>query len=158
MCAAAAHPRTLAHALMLVPDADVAKVTPAVHYTMGGMHINAVGEALAASADGTPQPVHGLFGAGEVTGGVHGGNRLAGNSLLECVVFGRRAGRRAARHALVGDGCGAMLQGRPAREPSSCSRDCLGGRHRGGRQAFTRTGGRVSACNMPSTVPTRRCS
>jgi succinate dehydrogenase/fumarate reductase flavoprotein subunit len=38
----------------------------------------------------------GFFAAGEVTGGVHGGNRLAGNSLLECVVFGRIAGRNAA--------------------------------------------------------------
>ena len=42
------------------------------------------------------KPFRGLFAAGEVTGGVHGGNRLAGNSLLECVVFGRIAGRRAA--------------------------------------------------------------
>jgi len=39
--------------------------------------------------------IPGLFGAGEVTGGVHGENRLAGNSLLECVVFGRRAGNSA---------------------------------------------------------------
>jgi succinate dehydrogenase/fumarate reductase flavoprotein subunit len=40
-------------------------------------------------------PPVGLFGAGEVTGGVHGSNRLAGNSLLECVVYGRTAGRNA---------------------------------------------------------------
>jgi succinate dehydrogenase/fumarate reductase flavoprotein subunit len=38
------------------------------------------------------EAIHGLFGAGEVTSGVHGANRLGGNSLLECVVFGRRAG------------------------------------------------------------------
>jgi hypothetical protein len=42
------------------------------------------------------RPIPNLFGAGEVTGGLHGGNRLAGNSLLECVVFGRIAGARAA--------------------------------------------------------------
>ena len=42
------------------------------------------------------RPILGLFGAGEVTGGVHGQNRLGGNSLLECVVFGRIAGDRAA--------------------------------------------------------------
>ncbi len=42
-------------------------------------------------------PFRGLYAAGEVTGGVHGRNRLAGNSLLECVVFGRIAGKEAAR-------------------------------------------------------------
>ena len=39
-----------------------------------------------------------LFGAGEVTGGVHGGNRLGGNSLMECGVFGRRAARAAVEY------------------------------------------------------------
>lgn len=43
------------------------------------------------------KPFKGLLAAGEVTGGVHGRNRLAGNSLLECVVFGRIAGRQAAK-------------------------------------------------------------
>ena len=45
---------------------------------------------------GSHRRIRCLFAAGEVTGGVHGGNRLAGNSLLECVVFGRIAGQRAA--------------------------------------------------------------
>lgn len=40
-------------------------------------------------------PIEGLYGAGEVTGGVHGGNRLGANSLMECVVFGRIVGREA---------------------------------------------------------------
>lgn len=43
------------------------------------------------------KPFKGLLAAGEVTGGIHGRNRLAGNSLLECVVFGRIAGQSAAR-------------------------------------------------------------
>uniref|UniRef100_A0A914REK0 FAD-dependent oxidoreductase 2 FAD binding domain-containing protein n=1 Tax=Parascaris equorum TaxID=6256 RepID=A0A914REK0_PAREQ len=43
------------------------------------------------------KPFRGLLAAGEVTGGVHGRNRLAGNSLLECVVYGRIAGKNAAR-------------------------------------------------------------
>ena len=51
-------------------------------------------EAQALDANGVPLP--GLFAAGEVAGGLHGANRLGGNSLLECVVFGRRAGRNAA--------------------------------------------------------------
>ena len=40
----------------------------------------------------TNQPIKGLYGAGEVTGGLHGDNRLCGNSLLECTVFGRIVG------------------------------------------------------------------
>uniref|UniRef100_A0A8R1DGM9 FAD_binding_2 domain-containing protein n=1 Tax=Caenorhabditis japonica TaxID=281687 RepID=A0A8R1DGM9_CAEJA len=63
-------------------------VTPAIHYTMGGLKIDENAQVL----DEQDQPIPGLFAAGEVTGGVHGSNRLAGNSLLECVVFGRIAG------------------------------------------------------------------
>ncbi|KAL4452364.1 hypothetical protein ABPG75_008026 [Micractinium tetrahymenae] len=73
----------------------VALITPVVHYTMGGVAINP--EAQALDANGVPVP--GLFAAGEVAGGVHGANRLGGNSLLECVVFGRRAGANAAAFA-----------------------------------------------------------
>lgn len=51
-------------------------------------------DARALDASGNPIP--GLFVAGEVAGGLHGANRLGGNSMLECVVFGRRAGRNAA--------------------------------------------------------------
>eukprot|EP00804_Cyclotella_cryptica_P010809 CCRYP_008746-RD/>CCRYP_008746-RD protein AED:0.03 eAED:0.03 QI:3416/1/1/1/0.75/0.66/9/1129/1048 len=81
----------------------VARVTPSIHYTMGGLNINSVGEVQEKieSIIGSHRHIRGLFAAGEVTGGVHGGNRLAGNSLLECVVFGRMAGERAAtvKHA-----------------------------------------------------------
>jgi flavocytochrome c len=70
----------------------VAVVTPVLHFTMGGVEMDEVGRAL--SKDGTAVP--GLYVAGEVSGGVHGANRLGGNSLLECVVFGRRAGQQAA--------------------------------------------------------------
>lgn len=64
----------------------VGEVTPVVHFCMGGIKISINGEVLKKS--GTP--VRGLFAAGEVTGGVHGANRLGGSSLLECVVFGRK--------------------------------------------------------------------
>lgn len=78
----------------------VAFVTPSIHYTMGGCLISPSGEIQSAETDGEGighrRPILGLFGAGEVTGGVHGKNRLGGNSLLECVVFGRVAGDRAA--------------------------------------------------------------
>jgi succinate dehydrogenase/fumarate reductase flavoprotein subunit len=61
---------------------------------MGGIRISGnaeVQEKLVGHFGGS-RHIRGLFAAGEVTGGVHGGNRLAGNSLLECVVFGRIAG------------------------------------------------------------------
>jgi fumarate reductase flavoprotein subunit len=61
---------------------------------MGGVLIN--GQAQALSKDGKPIP--GLYAAGEVTGGVHGANRLGGNSTVETVVFGRIAGREAAQY------------------------------------------------------------
>ncbi|KAI9492057.1 FAD binding domain-containing protein [Zychaea mexicana] len=71
-------------------------ITPCVHYTMGGLAINS--EAAVMSSK-TNNPIPGLFAAGEVTSGVHGRNRLAGNSLLECVVYGRTAGRSASLYA-----------------------------------------------------------
>jgi succinate dehydrogenase / fumarate reductase flavoprotein subunit len=64
-------------------------VYPTLHYQNGGLKIN---------PDGTTC-VPGLYAAGEVSGGVHGRNRLMGNSLLDIVVFGRRAGAAAARRA-----------------------------------------------------------
>ena len=66
----------------------VGQVTPVVHYTMGGIRIDSGGRVL--RRDGSV--VEGLFAVGEVAGGVHGENRLGGNSLLECTVFGRIIG------------------------------------------------------------------
>lgn len=68
----------------------VALVTPAVHYTMGGVEINSHTEVISYGG----QPIKGFFACGEVTTGVHGKNRLVGNSLLECVVFGMIAGKK----------------------------------------------------------------
>ncbi|KAF5092486.1 hypothetical protein D0Z00_004564 [Geotrichum galactomycetum] len=65
----------------------IGQVTPVVHFCMGGIKINIKGQILR-SAGGAPVP--GLYAAGEVTGGIHGANRLGGSSLLECVVFGRK--------------------------------------------------------------------
>lgn len=68
----------------------VGKVTPVLHYCMGGIKIDNEGHVL--REDGTR--IEGLHAAGEVTGGVHGDNRLGGNSLLECTVFGTIVGQR----------------------------------------------------------------
>lgn len=76
----------------------VGQVTPILHFTMGGAAINAKSQVLAASSETHDElvPVDGLWAAGEITGGLHGDNRLGGSSLLECVVFGRTAGEQAA--------------------------------------------------------------
>ena len=70
-------------------------VTPGIHHTMGGVKINANTEVL--KEDGTAIP--NLFAAGEVTGGVHGANRLGGNAVADFAVFGRLAGEAAAANA-----------------------------------------------------------
>ena len=61
-------------------------ITPVLHYCMGGLSIDTQGHVL---GNKDRKPIQGLYAVGEVAGGVHGDNRLAGNSLLECVVFGR---------------------------------------------------------------------
>lgn len=68
------------------------KVTAGVHHTMGGLSINSDTEVL--NAEGNA--ISGLYAAGEVTGGVHGANRLGGNAVADFVVFGKIAGAKAA--------------------------------------------------------------
>merc|ERR1719343_1215161 len=72
----------------------IAIVTPVIHYCMGGMSIDKDAQALNAAGSVIP----GLYSAGEAAGGIHGNNRLGGNSLLDCVVYGRVSGRAAARY------------------------------------------------------------
>ncbi|TLS25614.1 hypothetical protein PpBr36_07556 [Pyricularia pennisetigena] len=74
----------------------VGRVTPITHFTMGGAAIDDKARVLSSVAKG--RPIEGLWAAGEITGGVHGDNRLGGSSLLECVVYGRIAGREAASY------------------------------------------------------------
>ena len=73
---------------------DPMEVAPTIHYYMGGIRVDP--ETGASS-------VAGLFAAGEVTGGLHGANRLGGNSLTDLLVFGKRAGEAAAAHAKKGN-------------------------------------------------------
>jgi succinate dehydrogenase / fumarate reductase flavoprotein subunit len=82
------------HQFKELADVDITKepmeVGPTCHYFMGGVRVN---------ADTTASTVPGLFAAGEVAAGLHGANRLGGNSLSDLVVFGRRAGLYAAEYA-----------------------------------------------------------
>ncbi|TMA50195.1 MAG: FAD-binding protein, partial [Deltaproteobacteria bacterium] len=82
------------HQFMELADVDITRapmeVGPTTHYMMGGVRVDA--ETQAAT-------VPGLFAAGEVAGGLHGSNRLGGNSLSDLLVFGRRAGLGAAAYA-----------------------------------------------------------
>ncbi len=91
------------HQFKELADVDITaepmEVGPTCHYVMGGVDV----DPDTAAATGVP----GLFAAGEVAGGMHGSNRLGGNSLSDLLVFGRRAGLHAARYAAAvapGDG------------------------------------------------------
>ena len=72
----------------------VAEVTPGIHHTMGGVTIDPKAEVL----NKQKKPIPGLFAAGEVTGGVHGGNRIGGNAGADIVTFGRISGNSAASY------------------------------------------------------------
>ncbi len=82
------------HQFLELADVDITKgpmeVGPTCHYMMGGIRVE---------AETTASTVPGLFEAGEVAAGLHGANRLGGNSLSDLLVFGRRAGLAAAQHA-----------------------------------------------------------
>ena len=67
------------------------EVSPTAHYSMGGIVVNPEDHSTG---------INGLYAAGEVTGGLHGANRLGGNSLAEILIFGRRAGNAAAQRSL----------------------------------------------------------
>jgi succinate dehydrogenase / fumarate reductase flavoprotein subunit len=82
------------HQFKELADVDITResmeVGPTCHYVMGGVRVD---------ADTAATAVPGLFAAGEVAAGLHGANRLGGNSLSDLLVFGRRAGQYAARYA-----------------------------------------------------------
>jgi succinate dehydrogenase / fumarate reductase, flavoprotein subunit len=82
------------HQFKELGDVDITKepmeVAPTCHYVMGGIEVDADTQAAI---------VPGLYAAGEVSGGMHGSNRLGGNSLSDLLVFGKRAGENAAQYA-----------------------------------------------------------
>ncbi|MFK4936547.1 flavocytochrome c [Lactococcus garvieae] len=71
------------------------KVAPGIHHTMAGVKINTQTQVL--KEDG--QPIKGLYAAGEVTGSLHGGNRIGGNAVADIIIFGRQAGQESAKYA-----------------------------------------------------------
>lgn len=85
--------RTLFGNPLVTPPFYASPRVPTVHHTMGGIKINLNGQALNEADEVIP----GLYAAGEVTGGIHGGNRLGGNALVDIHVFGRAAGTAAAK-------------------------------------------------------------
>ncbi|GED80636.1 hypothetical protein FC62_GL001545 [Amylolactobacillus amylotrophicus DSM 20534] len=68
------------------------KIAPGIHHTMGGVKINTETQVL----DKSGTAIKGLFAAGEVTGGLHGNNRIGGNAVADIVIFGRQAGTQSA--------------------------------------------------------------
>ena len=77
----------VAHKCDVHPESEPLIIHPTLHYQNGGIEINGDGATT----------VKGLYAAGEVSGGIHGRNRLMGNALLDIISFGRRAGRAAAK-------------------------------------------------------------
>ena len=71
------------------------EVSPAVHHTMGGVRINTNAEVLGKNG----RPIKGLYAAGEITGGIHGANRIGGNAVADITVFGKIAGENAATYS-----------------------------------------------------------
>ena len=76
---------------LLTPPYYAIQIAPGIHHTMGGVKINTSAEVIDTNGNAIP----GLFAAGEVTGGVHGGNRLGGNAVADIVIFGRIAAESA---------------------------------------------------------------
>ena len=93
------------------------EIKPGIHFTMGGVRINSRTQVMKPSKQAVP----GLFAAGEVTGGVHGANRLASNSLLEGVVCGRRLGQllRDTHPAITTAGHYQVLHRKPSLDAAS---------------------------------------
>ena len=87
-------PDTLEKKVLTGPFVAI-EIAPGIHYTMGGIQINTNAQVI----DINGKPIPNFYAAGEVTGGVHGANRLGGNSISETVTFGRIAGAQAAANA-----------------------------------------------------------
>ena len=141
------------HQFKELADVDITaepmEVGPTCHYVMGGVEVD---------ADTEESIVTGLYAAGEVAGGMHGSNRLGGNSLSDLLVFGRRAGHNAAyaTHRLKGKRPQVDRRGRPGRRRARRWR-----RSRSRAAARTRTPSRRTcrtSCSAWSGSSARRTS
>ncbi len=83
------------YARRLTKARSTLRIAPGVHHTMGGVTINTDGEVLNVAQ----QPIRGAYAAGEVVGGIHGGNRIGGNAVADIIIFGTLAGHQAAKRA-----------------------------------------------------------
>ncbi|MBV9313022.1 MAG: fumarate reductase/succinate dehydrogenase flavoprotein subunit [Pseudonocardia sp.] len=117
------------HQFKVLADVDITKepmqVGPTCHYVMGGVEVE---------PDTASSNISGLFAAGEVAGGMHGSNRLGGNSLSDLLVFGRRAGLGAANYV---DGLGARPAVNEADARAAETRALLPFKNEGGENAYT---------------------
>jgi succinate dehydrogenase/fumarate reductase flavoprotein subunit len=104
----------------------VAIITPVIHYCMGGLEIDEKSRVL---DEKSRKVIPGLYAAGEVAGGVHGNNRLGGNSLLDCVVFGRVAAEDCAKY-MLGDALKQVdlrdIHKLPSRTPAAAPTEAAG--------------------------------
>jgi len=123
----------------------VAIITPVIHYCMGGLEIDERGRVLAEKGG---KAILGLYAAGELAGGVHGNNRLGGNSLLDCVVFGRVCAEDAAKY-MLGDGIKKVdvkaLASLPSKKPAAAD----AGAAAPAAKAAPKPGDKVNSADMP---------
>ena len=151
------------HQFKELADVDITtapmEVGPTCHYMMGGVRVD---------RETQESTVPGLFAAGEVGGGMHGANRLGGNSLSDLLVFGKRAGEFAAKKAKsvvarhrsirmkssAGGRVAAVFRRRAGREPVRDSRRAAGGDAEPGRH---RPHGRGSARRRSAKLPSCAC-
>eukprot|EP00439_Symbiodinium_sp_Y106_P005074 s893_g1.t1 len=103
----------------------VAIITPVIHYCMGGLECTVDAECIDKKSG---KVIPGLYVAGEAAGGIHGNNRLGGNSLLDCVVFGRVAGKAACKFTF-----GAGEKFKPCPPPGELKDLCKQGDSTSGR-------------------------
>lgn len=112
------------------------KVAPGIHHTMGGIVIDTDTHVI----DTEGNPIPGLYAAGEVTGGVHGGNRLGGNAVADIEVFGSQAGRISGKYALDNGGVGDVDDASAAVEENVVPNEGVAAQFKDGTYETTVTG------------------
>ena len=120
---------------LTTPPYYAIKVAPGIHHTMGGIKIDT--EAQVINTEGKPIP--GLFAAGEVTGGVHGGNRLGGNAVADIVIFGRIAAQSAISYLAGATPAADTATSAEAPAPAASAGTFIPGTYEGTGKGFSET-------------------